>query len=263
MRLAASPPHGEHWLEPIFNHHWRACLSIIELFCHSGQSQRGRVVSPWCHLFYVSHLRFAGEPHTVGCLPMCCPLIHCMTVLLRRCLMPGGLLGAISGILAGGILGFGAAEWIVLLTPSHDLAPCFCVLFLFLSKIHNSASSAATLELTGHGLSPVVVVWVVVCFGWFLFLPSGLLLWFLSFDWPDMTSDCVKVRAPLLTPQGGTLKMHLDNSFISTTLCDDLARATEAQDAPKVVWLSNLSQNCQNCLNGPKTAKFAKNAENA
>ena len=29
--------------------------------------------------------------------------------------MPGGLLGAISGILAGGILGFGAAEWSLLL----------------------------------------------------------------------------------------------------------------------------------------------------
>ena len=29
--------------------------------------------------------------------------------------------------------------------------------------------------------------------------------------------------------------MHLDNSFISTTLCDDLARATEAQDGKKVV----------------------------
>ena len=28
--------------------------------------------------------------------------------------------------------------------------------------------------------------------------------------------------------------MHLDNSFISTTLCDDLARATEAQDGKKI-----------------------------
>ena len=27
--------------------------------------------------------------------------------------------------------------------------------------------------------------------------------------------------------------MHLDNSFISTTLCDDLPRATEAQDGKK------------------------------
>ena len=29
-------------------------------------------------LVYVSHLRLVGEPHTVGCPPMCCPLIHCM-----------------------------------------------------------------------------------------------------------------------------------------------------------------------------------------
>ena len=35
--------------------------------------------------------------------------------------MPGGLLSAISGILAGGILGFGAAGR-VLLTPLLDLA---------------------------------------------------------------------------------------------------------------------------------------------
>ena len=50
---------------------------------------------------------------------------------------------------------------------------------------------------------------------------------------PDKTSDCVLVRTPLLTPQGGTLIMHMDNSFISTTMCDDLARATEAQDGKK------------------------------
>ena len=28
--------------------------------------------------------------------------------------------------------------------------------------------------------------------------------------------------------------MHLDNSFISTTLCDDLARAAEAKDGKKI-----------------------------
>ena len=30
--------------------------------------------------------------------------------------------------------------------------------------------------------------------------------------------------------------MHLVNSFISTTMCDDLARATEAQDGKKQFW---------------------------
>ena len=29
--------------------------------------------------------------------------------------------------------------------------------------------------------------------------------------------------------------MQLDNSFISTTMCDDLARATEAQDGKKMI----------------------------
>ena len=47
-------------------------------------------------------------------------------------------------------------------------------------------------------------------------------------------SDCVLVRTPLSTPQGGTLNMHLNNSFISTTMCDDLARATEARDGKKI-----------------------------
>ena len=39
--------------------------------------------------------------------------------------------------------------------------------------------------------------------------------------------------APLLNPQRGIQWMHLRNSFISTTRCDDLARATEAQDGKK------------------------------
>ena len=36
--------------------------------------------------------------------------------------------------------------------------------------------------------------------------------------------------------------MHLNNSFISTTMCDDLARATEAQDGKKrgESWVSAL-----------------------
>ena len=34
--------------------------------------------------------------------------------------------------------------------------------------------------------------------------------------------------------------MHLGNSFISTTLCDDLARAAEAQDGKKKVKYFNL-----------------------
>ena len=51
---------------------------------------------------------------------------------------------------------------------------------------------------------------------------------------PIRNLDCVMVRAPLLTPQGGTLLHALANSFISTTLCDDLARAAEAKEGKKV-----------------------------
>ena len=49
--------------------------------------------------------------------------------------MPGGLLSAISGILAGGILGFGAAVWIVFWTPSQDLAVMSGGVLLLLCKI--------------------------------------------------------------------------------------------------------------------------------
>ena len=70
------------------------------------------------------------------------------------------------------------------------------------------------------------------CFRWFFV--GFWVCWFCPVFWPDKTSDCVKVRAPLPTPREGTLDMHLDNSFISTTSCDDLARATEAQDGKKI-----------------------------
>ena len=56
-------------------------------------------------------------------------LVHCMADSLRSCLMPEGF-SAISGSLAGGILGFGAAAWIVLLDTSHDLATVLVLLFL-------------------------------------------------------------------------------------------------------------------------------------
>ena len=63
--------------------------------------------------------------------------------------MPGGLLGAISGILAGGILGFGAAEWSVLLdTFAMILHFCWCFVFVSLQD-PNSEASAAPLETSG------------------------------------------------------------------------------------------------------------------
>ena len=82
------------------------------------------------------------------------------------------------------------------------------------------------------------VVWsglssLVLLFGWFCFV----VFWFSLCFGPDLTSDCVMVPTPLSTPKSGTLQLHLRNSFISTTMCDDLARATEAQDGKKLLSL--------------------------
>ena len=49
--------------------------------------------------------------------------------------MPGGLLSAISGILAGGILGFGAAGIVFCWTPLQDLALWSGASLSFMSKI--------------------------------------------------------------------------------------------------------------------------------
>ena len=49
--------------------------------------------------------------------------------------------------------------------------------------------------------------------------------------------------------------MHLDNSFISTTLCDDLARATEAQDGKKAA-TSQMTQPGSSNKEGPTWAVF-------
>ena len=50
--------------------------------------------------------------------------------------------------------------------------------------------------------------------------------------WADKTSGWL-VYAPLSNPQRGIQCMHLCNRSLSTTMCDDLARATEAQDGKK------------------------------
>ena len=75
-----------------------------------SESERGRVVSPQCHLGRRFTNRFVWEPHTRVPTDVCLSDSWHNCPSLRRCLMPGGLLSAISGILAGGILGFGAAE---------------------------------------------------------------------------------------------------------------------------------------------------------
>ena len=113
--------------------------------------------------------------------------------------MPGGLLGAISGILAGGILGFGAAEWSVL--SSLDLALFAGVLCLFLCKIPIQRHLPPHWSCLVRALSPVLLLFVAFwCFCVFLLCCFLLLV---SFG-PDLTLDYVTVLTPLLTPQCGT-----------------------------------------------------------
>ena len=67
--------------------------------------------------------------------------------------MPGGLLGAISGILTGGILGFGAAEWIVLLdTFARSCFLIWCFVFV----------SVQDFVIQRHHQPPIGVVWSVL-----------------------------------------------------------------------------------------------------
>ena len=157
---------------------------------------------------------------------MCCSLIHCMAACNCEdvlCLegfsarSPGSWLGGswVSALLSG----------LFCWTPSQDLAPWSGVFRLFLCKIsihwHSCGLSLRAILSVLFPLAFVFLFWLLLCFGLFVF--SG----------PDKTSDCATVRTPLSTPQGGTLKLRMDNSFISTTMCDDLARATEAQDGKK------------------------------
>ena len=115
------------------------------------------------------------------------------------CLMPGGLLSAISGILAGGILGFGAAEWFVFL---DTFARSCCVVWW------SSFVSVQDLVIHWHtSCLHIGAVLVSACFAGFCGFCVCVFALFLCFwlsVWPDKTSDCVKVRAPLSTPQSET-----------------------------------------------------------
>ena len=101
--------------------------------------------------------------------------------------MPGGLLGAISGILAGGILGFGAAKWIVLLdTFARSCFLFWCFVFV----------SAQDLVIQWHHQPTPWVVWsglssLFLLFGWFCLFGVLLLLgfpWVLGLTWPQTAS---------------------------------------------------------------------------
>ena len=133
--------------------YWHACLCTYRFYqlfwggVSVAVSSHLRVT-----LVYVSHLRLVREPHTVGCLPMCCPLIHCMAVFIakmsyawrasRRDLRDPGR----------GDPGFrrsGLFCW----TPSQDLAFLFwCFVFVSVQDLVIQWHHLLTLlELTGQG----------------------------------------------------------------------------------------------------------------
>ena len=106
--------------------------------------------------------------------------------------MPGGLLGAISGILAGGILGFGAAEWIVLLdTFARSCFLFWCFVFVSVQDLVIQWHPLPTsLGLTGQGSFRCLC-----CLVGFLFFCGFcfFVFWFSLCVGPDLTSDSVMV----------------------------------------------------------------------
>ena len=84
----------------------------------------------------VSHLRLVGEPHTVGCLPMCCPLIHCTgCCYCEDVLCLEGFSARSPGSWQGGSWVSALLSGVFCWTPSQDLALFAGVLCLFLCKI--------------------------------------------------------------------------------------------------------------------------------
>ena len=82
MRLASLSIHGELPLEPRSNLCRRVCLGIDSFLARL--SERGLLVSPLCHLSLCLTPYACWKPHTVGCLPMCRPLIHCTAVSITK-----------------------------------------------------------------------------------------------------------------------------------------------------------------------------------
>ena len=130
-----------------------------------------------------------------------------------------------------------------------------------LPRSANSEALDAIAFWSRHAMFPFAFCFCLVLFGvWVVGVCFLLCLcWFFVLELAPLCSDF----APLLNPQRGIQWMHLRNSFISTTRCDDLARATEAQDGKKSHqdnyqrWLLNygpmlvriLTRTCTPCWN--------------
>ena len=121
-------------------------------------------------LVYVSHLRLVGEPHTVGCLPMCCPLIHCMAAFhCEDVLCLEGFSPRSPGSWQGGFY-VSALSGLFCWTPLQDLALFWCFVF---------ASVQDLVIQWHHRPAPIGVVWselssLFLFFGWLF-----VFVWFL------------------------------------------------------------------------------------
>ena len=179
-----------------------------------------------------------------------------------RCLMPCGLHSAISGILAGGILGFGTADRLLFFCTSTAILLCCLVVYFiafckiqFISLIHRQIScpSCSRARPSRWGLFGVVFVLLgclLFCFGCWLvcfsldtpFWTCWTVYWStLSFDSPmrEHTGLCtIRSMAQTLCYDLARAEKAKDGKKkqfvqLAQTLCYDLARAEKATDGKK------------------------------
>ena len=134
-----------------------------------------------------------------------------------RCLVPRGPHGAISGILAGGILGFGTADRFLVFAPSpRSCCDVWLAVFVLLQDpihlpIHWHISCPSHLEHVHH-CGVFLVCLVLVWFCGFLFVFAGLFSCLTPLF--GHVGLCTGPRS-LSTPQCGTYRT-LHNSFNGT-----------------------------------------------
>ena len=133
-------------------------------------SERGRIVSPPCHLSLCLTPSLVGVHHTVGCLPMCCPLIHCMAAFIAKMSYAWRASQRDLRDPGRGDPGFRRC-WVGHLRKILLFDLVFYVCFCARSR-NSEASSATPLELSGQGS----LFWFRCLVGLFAF--GFLLLWF-------------------------------------------------------------------------------------
>ena len=146
--------------------------------------------------------------------------------------------GAISGILAGGILGFGTADRLFVLHLRRDLAVmsgwlCDCFLQdLFNSPAHKLPS--LTEHVHRNGVFLVFLFSLVVFFGVFFCFPLFCLLVFLLVGHPCLDNWTAYLSTLSFdSPMREYTRLCTIRSM-AQTLCYDLARAEKAKDGKKM-----------------------------